>query len=77
MAGTLILSAKAAPFPYAAVAAASYTQKAEIVYDESVSGIELELDGSKIASEEEAVKALAKAAGMADDSTKVLYSLIA
>lgn len=71
MAGTLTLSAKASPFPYGAVVTATYTQKAEIVYDESASGLELEIDGSKITSEEEAVKALAKAAGIADDSTRV------
>ncbi|VDB94120.1 unnamed protein product [Peniophora sp. CBMAI 1063] len=70
MAGTLTLSAKASPFPYAAVITAAYTQKAEIVYDEAVKGIELEIDGSKITSEEEAVKALAKAAGLADDSSR-------
>ncbi|KZV67990.1 glutamate-tRNA ligase [Peniophora sp. CONT] len=78
MAGTLTLSAKAAPFPYAAVLAAAYTAKAETVYDESVKGIELEIDGSKITSEEEAVKALAKAAGMADDSSRsVSYFILA
>ncbi|KAI0029739.1 glutamate-tRNA ligase [Vararia minispora EC-137] len=70
MAGTLTLSAKATPFPFAAVAIASYTQKAEISYEESVTGVLLDLDGSKITSEDEAVKALAKAGGMADDSAK-------
>ena len=67
MAGTLTLSAKASPFPYAAVAAAAYTEKATIVYDESAKGLELEIDGSKITSEEEIVKALV----VADDSSKV------
>ena len=72
MSGALTVSSTASPFPWAAVAAAAYTQKAEIVYDESVSGIELEIDGSKITSEEEAVKALVKV----DDSSRVrLYRL--
>ncbi|KAI0318828.1 glutamate-tRNA ligase [Amylostereum chailletii] len=70
MAGTLTLSAKAIPFPFAVVAIASYTQKAQIIFDESSSGIVLDLEGSKITAEEDAVKTIAKAAGMAEDSEK-------
>jgi glutamyl-tRNA synthetase len=71
MAGTLTLSAKASPFPFAVIAIASYTQKTEVVYDESVTGLVLELDGSKLTAEDEVVHALAMAAGLADDSAKV------
>ncbi|KAN0139519.1 hypothetical protein V8E53_002635 [Lactarius tabidus] len=49
----LVLSSKASPFPYAAVAIAMYTQKAEVNY------------------EEDAVRALAKAGGLAEDSVKI------
>ena len=76
MASVLTLSAKAAPFPYAAIAVASYTQNAEIIYDESISGIVLDTDGSKINKEEEIVKALAKSCGLSDDSVKVRSSTI-
>ena len=76
MASVLTLSAKASPFPYAAIAVASYTQNAEIIYDESVSEIILDTDGSKINKEEEIVKALAKSGGLSDDSVKVRSSTI-
>ncbi|KZT09696.1 glutamate-tRNA ligase [Laetiporus sulphureus 93-53] len=70
MTGTLVLSASASPFPYAAAAAATYTGKAELAFDESASGVTLELDGSKITAEDEVVRALAKAGGLSDDSEK-------
>ncbi|KAA1469418.1 glutamate-tRNA ligase [Dentipellis sp. KUC8613] len=69
-AGTLTVSAKASPFPFAAVVTAAYTQKAQVVYDESASGLTLELEGSTITSESDAVNALAKAGGLAEDSAK-------
>jgi glutamyl-tRNA synthetase len=69
--GTLTISSKESPFPYAAVAIASYTQKAEVNYDESVAGLTLTVEGTQVTSEEDAVKALAKAGGLADDSVKV------
>jgi glutamyl-tRNA synthetase len=69
--GTLTLSFKESPFPYAAVAIASYTQKAEVNYDQSASGLTLTIEGTQIMSEEDAVKALAKAGGLAEDSVKV------
>lgn len=64
------VSFKESPFPYAAVAIASYTKKAEVNYDESASGLTLTLEGIQITSEEDAVKALAKAGGLAEDSVK-------
>ena len=70
-AGTLTLSFKETPFPYAAVAVASYTQKAEVNYDESASGLTLTFEGTQVLSEEDVVKALAKAGGLAEDSVKV------
>lgn len=69
--GTLTVSFKESPFPYAAVAIASYTKKAEVEYNESASGLSLTLGGTKFTSEEDAVKALAGAGGLADDSIKV------
>ena len=70
-AGTLSLSFKESPFPYAAVVIASYTQKAEVNYDESASGLTLTVEGTQVTSEEDAVKVLAKAGGLAEDSVKV------
>lgn len=74
MTATLTVSPKATPFPFAAVAIASYTQKAEVVYDESAATLSLDLDGSKFSSESDAVKALATAGGLAEDSAKVRAS---
>ncbi|EIW84894.1 glutamate-tRNA ligase [Coniophora puteana RWD-64-598 SS2] len=67
---SLTLSSKASPFPFAAVAAATHTQKAVLNYDEDAKGIELELDGSRITSEDEIVQALATDGGLSGDSTK-------
>jgi glutamyl-tRNA synthetase len=69
--GTLTLSFKESPFPYAAVAIASFTKKAEVNYDESASGLALTLEGAQFTSEEDAVKVIAKAGGLAEDSVKV------
>jgi len=69
--GTLTVSFKESPFPYAVVAIASYTQQAEVNYDESASGLTLTAEGTQVTSEEDAVKALAKAGGLAEDSVKV------
>jgi glutamyl-tRNA synthetase len=69
--GNLVVSFKASPFPYAAVAIASYTKKAQVNYDESASGLVFTCEGTRITAEEDVVKALAKAGGLADDSVKV------
>ncbi|KAL4067745.1 tRNA synthetases class I, catalytic domain-containing protein [Scleroderma yunnanense] len=61
---SLTLSTKAAPFPFAAIGIASYTQKAELNYDESATGLLLALDGLQYTSEDEIVVALAKAGGL-------------
>ena len=71
MAGVLTVSSSASPFPFAAVAAATYTQKAEVNFDESASGASLELNGTTHTDEAEIVAALAKAGGLAEDSAKV------
>lgn len=71
MAGTLTVSSKLSPFPYGAIAIATYTQKADLVFDETASGISLDLNGSNINTEQEIVHALAKAGGLSDDSSKV------
>ncbi|KAF7363728.1 putative glutamate--tRNA ligase, cytoplasmic [Mycena sanguinolenta] len=67
---TLTVSSKQTPFPWAAVAIASYTEKAELVFDETVTGITLQLNGTTTTDEEEIVHALAKSHGLADDSSK-------
>lgn len=69
--GTLTVSFKNSPFPYAAVAIASYTKKAEVNYDESASGLILTLEGTEFTSEEDVVRALAKAGGLGEDSVRV------
>ena len=69
--GTLVVSSKASPFPYATVAIASYTQKAEVNYDESAQGFSFTFEGAEVTTEEEAVRTLAKAGGLAEDSVKV------
>lgn len=74
--GTLTLSSKLSPFPYSAIAIASYTEKAEIIFDEAATGILLDLNGSKIDNEEDIVHALAKAGGLSEDSAKVCFSVI-
>lgn len=68
---SLTLSTKASPFPYAALAVATYTQKAELNFDETVSGVLLDLDGDQYTAEEEIVTILAKNAGIDVESTKV------
>ncbi|KAJ7721549.1 glutamate-tRNA ligase [Mycena maculata] len=67
---TLTVSSKQTPFPYAAVAVASYTEKAELIFDETATGITLQLNGTSITNEEEIAHALAKARGLSDDSSK-------
>ena len=74
MSGTLTVSPAASPFPFAAVAIATYTQKAELTFDPSVSRVTLDLNGSTISEEEEIVQTLAKAGGLSDDSAKVRNS---
>jgi glutamyl-tRNA synthetase len=71
MANTLTLSPKTTPFPYAAVATAAYTSKAEVVYDDAATTATLDLDGSHLTDEAEIVAALAQAGGVANDSNKV------
>lgn len=75
MAGALTVSTTASPFPYAAVITATFTKQAEITFDESASGVSLELNGATITTEDEVVRALAKEAGLADDSAKVRDAL--
>ena len=69
--GNLVVSLKASPFPYAAVGIALYTQKAEVNYDESAPGFSFTFEGTEVTIEEDAVRALAKAGGLVEDSVKV------
>jgi len=68
---SLTLSTKASPFPYAALAIATYTQKAELNFDDTATGISLDLDGDKYATEEEIVAILARIASIDGENTKV------
>ncbi|KAF8643759.1 hypothetical protein AX16_008778 [Volvariella volvacea WC 439] len=67
---SLTLPSKQSPFPYAPLAIAAYTGQAALVFDESVSGIALEINGSTITDEEEIVRAIGKAASLSEDSEK-------
>ncbi|KZT27302.1 glutamate-tRNA ligase [Neolentinus lepideus HHB14362 ss-1] len=70
MTGTLTLSTKLSPFPYAALAVATYTTQAEVVFDDGATEPILDLNASKVESEDGIVQTLAKAGGLADDSAK-------
>ncbi|KAH8106901.1 glutamate-tRNA ligase [Cristinia sonorae] len=70
MSGTLTVSPGASPFPWGPISIATYTQKAELVFDQSATGLTLVLDGSTITEEQEIVRALAKAGGLSDESVK-------
>ncbi|KAG2157498.1 tRNA synthetases class I, catalytic domain-containing protein [Suillus clintonianus] len=67
---SITLSTKTSPFPYASIAIATFTQKVDLNYDESVDGITLEFEGSQISAEDEIVAVLANAGGLAGDSSK-------
>lgn len=70
MAGTLTVSPSDAPFPYAAVAIAAYTQKAEVVYEPGVTA-ELHLDGSRTTEQDEMLTQIAKGTDLLSESSKV------
>lgn len=69
----MTLSSKISPFPFVAIAIASYTQKAALDLNETASGITLDLNGTKSTSEDEIVHVLAKAGELAACSAKVRY----
>ena len=73
MSDTLTISPGASPFPWGPVSIATFTQKAELVFDQGASGTTLILDGTTITNEEEIVRALAKAGGLSDESVKVSF----
>ena len=56
---------------WGAVSIASFTQKAELAFDQGASGVTLDLDGTTLTDEQEIVRALAKAGGLSDESVKV------
>jgi glutamyl-tRNA synthetase len=68
---SLTLSSKSSPFPFSAIAIAAYTGKINVVFDEAASGITLELAGSTHNDESDIIQAIAKAADLADDSSRV------
>lgn len=76
MTGTLTVSSKQLPFPFAAIAIAAYTGKAVLVFDETATGTALVLNGTTITEEEDIVQVLAKDGGLVGDSAKVEFSHI-
>lgn len=72
---TLTLSSAASPFPFAALATASYTGKAEIAFDASATTPVLDIGGAQVTDEVEIVQALAKDADLSGDSSKVRVCL--
>ncbi|KAG1877699.1 tRNA synthetases class I, catalytic domain-containing protein [Suillus subalutaceus] len=50
---SITLSTKTSPFPYASIAIATYTQKVDINYDESVDAVTLDFEGSQISTDHE------------------------
>ena len=74
MPSTFTISSKQSPFPYAAVAIAAYTGKADLVFDDSATEPILSVDGITMTSEseEDIVQALAKEGGLSEDSEKVI-----
>ena len=76
MSGTLTISPGASPFQWGPVSIATFTLKAELVFDQSASGITLVLDGTTVSDEAEIVRVLAKAGGLSDESVKVSVMLL-
>lgn len=71
MPNTLIVSSKQSPFPYAAISIAAYTGKADLIFDDSATGLVLALQGTPpILEEEDIVQALAKEGGLSSDTEK-------
>ena len=68
---SLRLSSTLSPFPYAAAALAVHTKQAELVFDDTSTGVSLDLSGAVTSGEEEVVQELAKAGGLSSDSTAV------
>lgn len=67
---TLLISPTTAPFPWSAATIAADTGEVDLTFDETTNGISLNLDGNEITTEDDIVLAIAKSAGLADDSTK-------
>ncbi|THH13649.1 hypothetical protein EW146_g6591 [Bondarzewia mesenterica] len=70
MSGIGCLTVSPTAFPYGAAAIALYTGKAELSYDNAATLPSLELDGSRIKSEDNIIFTLARAGGLAGDNTK-------
>jgi len=70
MPNTLTVSSKQSPLPYAAIVIAAYTKKADLIFDDSTSGLVLVIDGTPLTQEEDIVQALAKEGGLASNSEK-------
>ena len=73
MSNSLTLSSKRSPFPFAVIAIAAYTGKAELNFDEDSTDVSLEVDGTRVTDDAEIVQSLAKAGGLAEDSVKVRF----
>jgi hypothetical protein len=63
---------KQTPYPYAATGIAAYSDKTEIVFDDTATSTSFAIDGRTIDNEEAIVHAIAKDADIPDDEEKVL-----
>ncbi|KAF9454591.1 glutamate-tRNA ligase [Macrolepiota fuliginosa MF-IS2] len=66
----LTLSSKQAPFPFSTIGAAAYTGKVTVYFDETVSGVTLDLAGNTYTDEHDIVQAIAKEANLAGDNSR-------
>jgi len=75
VAGTLTLSSKLTHFLFAAISIATYAQKADLVFDETITSVNLHLNGSHITGEDEIVHALAKVGELSEIAPRLIENL--
>lgn len=73
---SLTLSSKWSPFPFSVIAIAAYTGKAAVVFDETASGITLELDGKMYHDEHDIVETIGRAAHLIENDSRVSIALL-
>jgi len=73
---SLTLSSKCSPFPFSVIAIAAYTGKAAVVFDETASGITLELDGSVYHDEHDIVEIIGRVAHLIENDFRVSFTFV-
>jgi len=73
---SLTLSSKCSPFPFSVIAIAAYTGKAAVVFDETASGITLELDGSVYHDEHDIVEIIGRVAHLIENDLRVSFTSV-